>query len=87
MTLEEVMKEGNDKALQVRVKIPDNVEQLGSKQLKEGWIVMLHANGRGLFISPDPPGSGNRQLIAAYPQDRRDVLNWEVIPDAQLTEF
>lgn len=87
MRLEDVMKEGEDNALKYKVKVPDNVVQLGSTPLKEGWITLLHANGRGMFMSPDAPGTPNRKLVAVYPKSRADVLDWEVIPEAQVTEL
>lgn len=61
------------------LQIPEDVEQLTDNPLKQAYIVSLHANGTGIFISEQPLQERPRTIIPIYPKRRTDVLEWEII--------
>lgn len=67
----------------VKVKIPDDVIFLPKeRRLEEAYIVSLHANGTGMFVSIDRPVN-SYQIFPVYPPSRESVLEWLIVDVAE----
>lgn len=64
----------------LKVRVPFTVERLaGDKQAECYWFVSLHSTGQGLFVSTIPPDQKERVLTILYPEDRKEIFEWDVV--------
>jgi hypothetical protein len=66
----------------IKVKLPDDVEVLDDRTPKECYISGMHATGTGIFVSEfGPDHKGEKSIYPVYPENRIDILEWDVIEE------